>query len=117
MTLSGVLATADVLFGYIDRVIKANKTELADWFIQNNLDYDAFSIVWADFYKTYQVATSLQSIASNLKDSNTIQLLYDGLGGINTYMSESSEFTKEQIENCNVLREQLKTLMSNEVIY
>ena len=117
MTLSGALAVADVALGYIDRIIKANENDIKKWFMQNRLNYDAFSNAWKDFYRTYQVATSLNSIASNLKDGNAIQLLYDGLGIINMYMSESSGFTKEQIKDCKTLREQLKTIMNDDVIY
>lgn len=110
MTLSGVLAAADVALGYIDRIIKANEKELADWFEKNNheIDFNDFLSTWKNFYKTYQVATSLNSIASNLKDGNTIQLLYDGLGLISMYMCESSDFTEEQIKDCKALCEQLK---------
>ena len=59
----------------------------------------------------------MNSIASKLNDGKTIQLLYDGLGIINMYMSESSGFTKEQIKDCKTLREQLKTIMNDDVIY
>lgn len=117
MTLSGALAVADVALGYIDRIIKANENDIKKWFMQNRLNYDAFSNAWKDFYRTYQVATSLNSIASNLKDGNAIQLLYDGIGVINMYMSESSEFTKEQIRDCNALREHLKTFMDNDITF
>ena len=117
MTLSGVLATADVLLGFINKVIEANEKELAVWFEKNDLEYAHFSRTWNNFYKIYQAATSLNSIASKLNDGKTIQLLYDGLGIINMYMSESSGFTKEQIKDCKTLREQLKTIMNDDVIY
>ena len=59
----------------------------------------------------------MNDIVSHLKGGNSVKLLYDGLGVISMYMSESSEFTEKQISDCKALREQLKTLINDDVIH
>ena len=59
----------------------------------------------------------MNDIVSHLKGGNSVKLLYDGLGVISMYMSESSKFTKEQIKSCNELLEQIKTMINDDVIY
>ncbi|MBO7593630.1 MAG: hypothetical protein J6T12_01570 [Salinivirgaceae bacterium] len=117
LTLSGILTVGDAVLEYMNRVIETNETELNVWFKKYRLDYEDFSSAWDNFSKLYKVASNLNSIASNLQGGSTIKLLYDGLDAISMYMSESSKFTEKQIKDCKTLREQVKTMMDDDVIH
>ena len=117
LTVGGALTVGDAVLGFMDKVIDANEDELRVRFDNNKLNYDHFSDVWKNFYSKYQATSSLNDIVSHLKGGNSVKLLYDGLGVVNMYLSESSKFTKEQIKSCNELLEQIKTIINDDVIH
>ena len=120
MTLSGALAVADVALGYIDRIIKANEVEIKKNF-KNEKDYIKFKDSWDWFYQAYQISSSVKSILSNMTTSEMeerLLLVNDGLNVINTYMSESSKFTSEDISTFNELLKQIELITNdNSVVY
>lgn len=118
LTVEGIFTARDAVLGFMDKVIGANEAELQVWFEQKstNINYDDFMKAWSGLYKTYQATSSLNDIISHLTGGKTIKLLYDGIGVVSMYMSESSKFTQRQIEDCKTLREQLKTMMNDDVV-